>query len=59
VSYFSAKVRPALRYKQLSHEVVRADLDEAIAGTGWEPVLARRPRRRLAKRNFELVFADD
>jgi len=34
----------------------RKAVDEAIAGTGWEPVLAHRPRHRLAKRDFKLVF---
>jgi glutathione S-transferase len=34
VSYFSAKVRPALRYKRLWHEEVRADLREIKKRTG-------------------------
>jgi glutathione S-transferase len=34
VSYFSAKVRPALRYKQLWYEEVRADLGEIFERTG-------------------------
>lgn len=34
VSYFSAKVRPALRYKQLWFEEVRADLAEVQRRTG-------------------------
>ncbi|MGH0031976.1 MAG: glutathione S-transferase N-terminal domain-containing protein, partial [Myxococcota bacterium] len=34
VSYFSAKVRPALRYKQLWYEERRADLQELIRRTG-------------------------
>jgi glutathione S-transferase len=34
----------------------RKPVDEAIAGTGWEPVLAHQPRHRLAKRDFKLVF---
>jgi glutathione S-transferase len=34
VSYFSAKVRPALRYKQLWYEELRADLGEVRRRTG-------------------------
>jgi len=34
----------------------RARVDAALAGTGWEPLLAHAPRPRLAKRGFELVF---
>lgn len=34
VSYFSAKVRPALRYKQLWYEELRADLGEIRRRTG-------------------------
>jgi hypothetical protein len=67
VSYFSARVRPALRYKRLWYDEVHADdraldlaarkpVDEAVAGTGWEAVLAHEPRHRLARRNFKLVF---
>lgn len=36
--------------------VARRRVDEAIAGTGWEPVVAHRPRHRLVKRDFKLVF---
>ena len=35
----------------------RRRVDAAIAGTGWEPLLAFEPRHRLTKRGFELVFA--
>ncbi|MGH0035375.1 MAG: glutathione S-transferase family protein [Myxococcota bacterium] len=34
----------------------RARVDQAMAGTGWEPLLAHVPRHRLGKRDFELVF---
>jgi glutathione S-transferase len=34
----------------------RKRTDEAVAGTGWEAVLAHEPRHRLAKRDFKLVF---
>jgi len=37
----------------------RKQVDQAVAGTGWEPVLAHQPRHRLIKRNFKLVFADE
>jgi glutathione S-transferase len=41
VSYFSAKVRPALRYKQLWYEELRADLGEVKrrTGLGFIPIL--------------------
>lgn len=35
----------------------RARVDDALAGTGWEPVLAYTPRHRLEKRGYDLVFA--
>lgn len=34
----------------------RAPVDAAVAGTGWEPVLAYTPRHRLGKRGFQLLF---
>ena len=34
----------------------RKQVDEAIAGTGWEPVLAHLPRHRLFKRDFKLFL---
>lgn len=34
----------------------RKRVDEALASSGWEPLLAHRPRHRLAKRDFKLVF---
>ena len=37
-------------------EAARKRVDEAVAGTGWEAVLAYEPRHRLAKRDFALVF---
>ncbi len=37
-------------------EAARERVDEAMAGTGWEAVLAYQPRHRLAKRDFALVF---
>jgi glutathione S-transferase len=42
-------------YLSLSDQERRA-VDSAVAGTGWEPLLAYRPRHRLAKRGFTLVF---
>ncbi|MCE2392220.1 MAG: hypothetical protein J4G09_12165 [Proteobacteria bacterium] len=64
VSYFSAKVRPALRYKRLWYDEVHADYRlirerTGLAGTGWEGVLAHEPRHRVAKRGYRLVLADD
>jgi len=37
-------------------DAARARVDAALAGTGWEAVLAYRPRHRLAKRGFALEF---
>ena len=48
-------MRPALRFKQLWFEELRADLALVQRRTG-EPVLDYAPRHRLGKRNFRLVF---
>lgn len=37
-------------------ESARAQVDAALAGTGWEPLLAYTPRHRLEKRGTDLVF---
>jgi glutathione S-transferase len=37
----------------------RARVDAAVAGTGWEVVLAHRPRHRVVKRGFDLVLEAD
>jgi len=37
----------------------RAAVDRAVAGSGWEALLAHRPRHRVTKRGFQLVFAND
>jgi hypothetical protein len=37
----------------------RATIDSALAGSGWEPLLAHAPRHRVAKRGFELVLESD
>jgi glutathione S-transferase len=34
----------------------RERIDKALAGTGWDAILAHEPRHRLAKDGFELVF---
>jgi hypothetical protein len=34
-------------------------VDESLAGTGWEAVLAHEPRHRVAKRGYELVLNAD
>ena len=34
----------------------RKPVDEALAGSGWEALLAYEPRHRLGKRRFQLVF---
>ncbi|MCP5065853.1 MAG: hypothetical protein GY946_04740, partial [bacterium] len=35
----------------------RKSVDEAMAGTGWEALLAHEPRHRVIKRGFNLVLA--
>jgi glutathione S-transferase len=35
----------------------RARVDAALAGSGWEPLLALRPRRRVVKDNYQVVWA--
>lgn len=37
----------------------RKRVDETIAGSGWEAVLAHEPRHRVEKRGFDLVLATD
>ena len=49
--------RPLDAYRALSADGRKA-VDAALAGTGWEEVLAYQPRHRLGKRNFKLVFED-
>ena len=41
-----------------STPAARKPVDEAVAGTGWEAVLAHEPRHRLAKRGFKLDPGD-
>lgn len=36
----------------------RARVDAVLAGTGWEPLLALRPRRRVTKDGYQVVWAD-
>lgn len=36
----------------------RAAVDAAVAGTGWEPLLAYAPRHRVERRPYKLVLAD-
>jgi glutathione S-transferase len=36
----------------------RARVDDALAGSGWEALLAYAPRHRLEKRGYDLVFTD-
>jgi glutathione S-transferase len=40
-------------------DVARKRVDEAVAGTGWEGVLAHEPRHRVIKHGFDLVLATD
>lgn len=36
----------------------RVRVDDALAGTGWEPLLAYHPRHRIEKRGFKLFFSE-
>jgi glutathione S-transferase len=47
--------RPLAAYSALSN-AERAQVDAALEGTGWESLLARRLRHRMAKRGNELVL---
>ncbi len=42
-------------YAALSH-AEREQVDDALSGTGWEPLLALRPRHRLVKRDYSLCW---
>jgi hypothetical protein len=37
----------------------RNSVDGAVAGTGWEAVLAHEPRHRVIKRHFDLFLAPE
>jgi hypothetical protein len=37
----------------------RKRVDEAVADTGWEAVLAHEPRHRVIKHGFDLALATD
>ena len=49
--------RPIDVYRALTGDE-RKSVDEALAGTGCEALLQYEPRRRVAKRNFELVLSE-
>jgi hypothetical protein len=45
------------RRRRRAEEPDRRRAEAALAGTGCEALLAHRPRHRLGKRRFQLVFA--
>jgi glutathione S-transferase len=47
--------RPLDAYRALSG-AERAQVDAALAGTGWEQILALQPRHRVGKQNYQLVW---
>lgn len=47
--------RPIDAYRALG-EADQAQVDAALAGTGWEEILALRPRHRVEKQNYQLVW---
>jgi hypothetical protein len=47
--------RPLDAYAALT-TAQRAQVDAALEGTGWETLLATRPRHRMGKRDNELVL---
>lgn len=48
--------RPLDAYRALAADE-RKRVDQVLAGSGWEPLLAYQPRHRVAKSGFELVVA--
>ena len=58
-SYAAWLVQRVLDDYRALEPAARGRVDEAVAGTGWEPVLAHEPRHRVAKRGFKLVLAND
>jgi hypothetical protein len=42
-------------YRELD-AVSKSSADTALAGTGWEEVLAFEPRHRLGKQNYQLIW---
>jgi hypothetical protein len=48
--------RPLDAYRALSAEDQK-QVDQALAGSGWEPLLAYQPRHRIVKQGFDLVIA--
>ncbi len=47
--------RPLDAYRALA-EAERAKVNAILAGTGWEKILALRPRHRVEKQNYQLVW---
>jgi len=47
--------RPLDTYRALD-DAAGAQVDTALAGTGWEKILALRPRQRVEKQNYQLVW---
>ncbi len=45
-------------YRALDRDA-RERVDESVAGTGWEAILAHEPRHRVTKRGFDLVLSGD
>jgi len=58
-SYAPWLVRRVLDDYRVLDGGARARVDAAVAGTGWEAVLAFQPRHREIKRGFDLVLGDD
>ena len=52
-------VQRTLDFYRAAGPLARKQVDEAVAGSGWEAVLAYEPRHRLAKHDFGLVFETD
>lgn len=50
--------RPLDAYLALSSSD-RARVDAALDGTGWDAVLSLRPRRRVTKHGYQVVWAED
>ncbi len=64
VQRFAGSYAPWLVQRVLDdHGALDADarkrVDEAVAGTGWDAVLAHEPRHRVVKRGFDLVLSPE
>ena len=58
-SYSLWMLQRVLDFYEAMTDTERARIDDAFAGTGWDTLLAYRPRHRIEKQGFALVFESD